>query len=98
VGKVGSAFSAFENNPALMKRVQGWLTLFWLVMIPVSAVTGLVRSVSYISYLSLIALVLSQGAWWAAASVEARQEAEDVPSEVVEKLVEETDIEPTDPN
>jgi hypothetical protein len=81
------------DNPHVMKRVQGWLTLFWIVMIPISAVTGLVRSVSYISYLSLIALVLSQGAWWAAASVEARQAAEDVPGDVIEKLVEETDVE-----
>jgi hypothetical protein len=94
--KLRSALGAFENNPALMKRIQGWLTLFWLIMIPVSGITGLVKSVSYISYLSLIALVLSQGAWWAAASVEARQEAEDVPSDVVEKLVEETDVESTD--
>jgi hypothetical protein len=94
VEKLRSARGKFENNPALMKRVQGWLTLFWLVMIPVSSITGLVKSVSYVSYLSLIALVLSQGAWWAAASVEARQEAEDVPGEVVEKLVDETDVTP----
>lgn len=81
-----------------MKRIQGWLTIFWIVMIPVSAVTGLVRSVSYISYLSLIALVLSQGAWWAAASVEARQAAEDVAGEVVEKVVKETDVQPSGSN
>jgi hypothetical protein len=93
VEKLGSAWASFQDNPALMKRVQGWMTLFWLVMIPVSGVTGLVKDVSYISYLSLIALVLSQGAWWAAASVEARQEAEDVPAEVVEKLVDQTDVE-----
>jgi hypothetical protein len=90
---IRSWLTSFENDPALMKRVQGWLTVFWVVMIPVSAVTGLVRSVSYICYLSLIALVLSQGAWWAAASVEARQAAEDTAGDVVEKLVEETDVE-----
>lgn len=78
-----------------MRKVQGWATLFWIVMIPVAGVTGLVKSTSFISYLSLIALVLSQGAWWAAASVEARQAAEDVAGEVVEKMVAETDVDKT---
>lgn len=83
------------NDPKLMKTVQGWMTVFWMVMIPVSIVTGLINSVAYVSVLSLIALVLSQGAWWAAASVEARQAAEDVPSEVVERMVRETDVDGT---
>jgi hypothetical protein len=85
---VSGAYEPLVTSP------ERWLTVFWVVMIPVSAVTGLVRSVSYISYLSLIALVLSQGAGWAAASVEARQAAEDTAGDVVEKLVEETDVEP----
>lgn len=79
--------------PRRMKRIQGFLTLFWVALIPVAFVTGLVHSVSFVSLLSLIALVLSQGAWWAAASVEARQADEDVPADVVRKLVKETDVE-----
>jgi hypothetical protein len=77
-----------------MRRWQGVLTIFWLAMIPISFVTGLVNSVSFVSALSLWALVASHGAWWAAASVEAKQVEEDVAGEVVEKIVDETTVEP----
>jgi hypothetical protein len=81
-----------KENPVLMRRLQGWLTLLWVVMIPVSLATGWVKSVTFVSALSLWALVASHGAWWAAASVEARQAEEDVPADVVEKIVEKTDV------
>ena len=31
-----------------MRRVNGWLTIFWVAMIPVSLVTGWVKSVVYV--------------------------------------------------
>jgi hypothetical protein len=80
------------ENPLLMRRAQGWLTLLWVVMIPASLLTGWVKSVTFVSALSLWALVASHGAWWAAASVEVRQAEENVPADVVEKIVEETDV------
>lgn len=85
---------SFLKDPSFMKRAQGGLTLFWLLMIPVSIITGWINSVAYVSALSLWALVASHGAWWAAASVEAQQLEEDVATDVVEKLVEETDVSP----
>jgi hypothetical protein len=65
-------------------RLQAALTIFWLAMIPVSLATGWVKSVTYVSALSLWALVASHGAWWAAS----RAAEEDV----VEQLVEQTEL------
>lgn len=73
------------------KRTQGILTMFWISMIPVSLATGWVKSVTYVSALSLWALVASHGAWWAAAGVA----EEPVAAEVVEGIVEETNVQPS---
>jgi hypothetical protein len=81
-----------QEEPVLMRRAQGWLTLLWLVMIPVSLATGWVKSVTFVSALSLWALVASHGAWWAAASVECRQAEENVAKDVVEEIVQKTDV------
>ncbi|HEY4452331.1 MAG TPA: hypothetical protein VGN13_12150 [Solirubrobacteraceae bacterium] len=81
------------EQPMIMRRAQGWLTLLWVAMIPLSLLTGWVKSVTFVSALSLWALVASHGAWWAAASVECRQTEEDLAAEVVEKIVETTDLE-----
>ncbi|MCW3069161.1 MAG: hypothetical protein JWL67_1786 [Solirubrobacterales bacterium] len=82
-----------HEEPTLMRRAQGLLTILWVVMIPLALATGWVKSVTFVSALSLWALVASHGAWWAAASVECRQAEEDIPAEVVEEIVEETDVE-----
>jgi hypothetical protein len=83
------------EQPMIMRRAQGWLTVLWVAMIPLSLLTGWVKSVTFVSALSLWALVASHGAWWAAASVECRQAEEDLASDVVEKIVETTDVEDT---
>ena len=75
-----------------MRQVQGCITIFWTLMIPVSYATGWVDRVSYVSGLSLWALVASHGAWWAAASVETKQMEEDLSTEVVDAMIEETDV------
>jgi hypothetical protein len=81
------------EQPKLMRQVQGWLTLMWVAIIPVALALGWVKSVTFVSALSLWALVASHGAWWAAASVECKQDEEDIAAEVVEKVVEKTDVE-----
>jgi hypothetical protein len=57
----------------MMRRVNGWLTLFWSAMIPVSAVLGWLSSVAYVSALSLWALVSGHWAAWQAARVQVTQ-------------------------
>jgi hypothetical protein len=84
-----------------MRRLNGWLTWFWIAMIPLSIITGWVRSVTYVSALSLWALVSGHWSTWQAARVEVTQqreaaEREDHPVEqrVVEALVAQTELSP----
>ena len=88
------------SNPKIMRAVNGWLTLFWVAMIPVSFLTGLAKAVSYVTALSLWALVASHWAVWQASRVEVKQliieaekELEDIPGEVVAAMVEKTSVE-----
>lgn len=100
--QVKSLWAMVQGDPVFMRRVNGWFTLFWLVMIPISLVTHWVTSVVYVSALSLWALVSGHWSAWQAARVEVNQQAEererakqDVPGEVVERLVRETDVQPS---
>lgn len=84
-----------------MRRVNGWLTVCWIVMIPVSILTGWISSVTYVAALSLWALVSGHWSAWQAARVEVEQareaekrEQEDLAGEVVARVVEETEVEP----
>jgi hypothetical protein len=85
-----------------MRRVNGWLTVFWLAMIPLSLATGWVKSVVYVSALSLWALVSGHWSAWQAARVEVNQQVEmeahqneDLPGEIVNRVIEQTDVKPS---
>jgi hypothetical protein len=95
-----SLWASVQGDPVFMRRVNGWLTIFWVVMIPISLVTHWVSSVVYVSALSLWALVSGHWSAWQAARVEvaqqeeaARREREDIPGDVVQALVARTTIE-----
>jgi hypothetical protein len=101
MGTIKSLWASVQGDPAIMRSVNGWLTIFWIAMIPVSIATGWISSVQYVSALSLWALVSGHWSAWQAARVEVEQqreaqELEDHPTEtrVVEALVEQTNIEP----
>jgi len=88
-----------QGDPVFMRRVNGWLTMFWIAMIPVSYLASWLNSVVYVSALSLWALVSGHWAAWQAARVEVAQDRElqkqrDEPIEerVVDKIVERTDV------
>jgi hypothetical protein len=92
-------WAAARGDPTFMRSLNGWLTIFWVAMIPVSYQLGWLKSVTYVSALSLWALVSGHWSTWQAARVEETQqeEAEElaqnpVENRVVEKLVEETEI------
>ena len=98
---VKSLWAAVQGDPAFMRRVNGWLAVFWIVMIPISLMMGWLNSVVYVSALSLWALVSGHWSAWQAALVEVKQEEEaqkangdDVPQKVVEKILDETDVQP----
>jgi hypothetical protein len=99
MGPVKSLWAAVQGDPIFMRRVNGWLTIFWLIMIPVSLATGWVTSVVYVSALSLWALVSGHWSAWQAARVEVNQyvemqahESEDLAGDVVARVIEETDV------
>ena len=71
-----SLWASVQGDPVFMRRVNGWFTIFWLVMIPVSLLTHWVNSVVYVSALSLWALVSGHWSAWQAARVEVKQHEE----------------------
>jgi hypothetical protein len=90
-----------QGDPTFMRRLNGWLTIFWIAMIPVSFGLHWLSSVVYVSALSLWALVAGHWSPWQAARVEVAQQREakrihDHPIEdkVVQKLVEQTNVQP----
>jgi len=92
-------WASVQGDPVFMRRVNGWLTIFWLAMIPVSYELGWLKSVVYVSALSLWALVSGHWSAWQASRVEVaqaremeRQEKEPVEEKVVAKIVEETEV------
>jgi len=94
-----SLWASIQGDPVFMRRVNGWFTLFWIAMIPLSLAMGWLHSVAFVSALSLWALVSGHWSTWQAARVEVTQqkEAEEreqnpVEERVVDKLVSETEI------
>jgi uncharacterized membrane protein len=89
------------GDPVFMRRVNGCLTLFWILMIPISIATHWISSVAYVAALSLWALVSGHWAAWQAARVEVNQRREekehreeDVAGKIIERMVDETEIQP----
>ncbi len=80
-----------------MRRLNGWLTIFWLLMIPVSIWTHWISSVAYVAALTLWGLVSGHWSAWQAARVEVKQEAEgerreEVAEEIVEKIANQSGV------
>ena len=98
---VKRVWASVQGDPVFMRRVNGFLALFWVAMIPVSYFAGWLSSVTYVSALSLWALVSGHWSTWQAARVEVAQQKEiqdrqehPVEERVVATLVEKTDLEP----
>ncbi len=98
-GLIKSLWGSVQGDPVFMRRLNGWLTMFWIAMIPISFELGWLKSVTYVSALSLWALVSGHWSTWQAARVEVTQqeqaqEVADNPIEerVVERIVAETDV------
>ena len=100
---IKSLWASVQGDPVFMRRVNGWMTVFWILMIPVSIVFGLLSSVAYVSALSLWALVSGHWSAWQAARVEVEQLAEakareenPIEERVVETIIERTDVAPAE--
>lgn len=99
---IRSLWASIQGSPKFMRKVNGYLALFWIAMIPISFAFGWLSSVTYVSALSLWALVSGHWSAWQAARVEVTQdeeakarEAHPVEEAVVDAIVERTTVEPT---
>lgn len=95
MGVIRSLWSSVQGDPVFMRRVNGWFTIFWLVMIPVSIWTHWISSVTYVAALALWGLVSGHWSGWQAARVEVKQEheearREEVAEEIVQKVTEQS--------
>jgi hypothetical protein len=98
---VRSLWASVQGDPRFMRRLNGWLTIGWVVMIPISYGLGWLRSVAFVSALSLWALVSGHWSTWQAARVEVAQQkqmdeerAEPLEERVVQAIVEHTSVKP----
>src|SRR4051812_50212593 len=73
---IRTLWASTRGDPVFMRRLNGWLTVFWLLMIPVSIWTHWISSVAYVAALTLWGLVSGHWSAWQAARVEVKQEAE----------------------
>jgi hypothetical protein len=94
-----SLWASVQGDPVFMRRVNGWLAVFWVGMIPISLYTGWVKSVVYVSALSLWALVSGHWSAWQAARVEVEQQSEalalekaDLAGDIVKRILAETTL------
>jgi hypothetical protein len=83
-----------EIPPVWMRRINGISVILWLVVTVVQNFTDWAESVAYVSNLSTWALVMSSLGAWQASRVEVNMADADVASEVVDAIVEKTEINP----
>ncbi len=85
---VKSLWASVQKDPKLMRKVNGWSVWLWILMVPISLVTGLIKSLVFISAMSLWALVTGHLAAWQASRVEVAQEEDANVSDVLEEVQE----------
>lgn len=61
-------------TPSFVKSLNGWLTVAWIVMVPVALLSGLKSSLVFIVLISLWANIAGHFAGWVSGRVEVRQE------------------------
>ena len=76
MGPIKSLWAMVQGDPVFMRRVNGWLAIAWLLMIPVSIEAHWLDKVQYVSALSIWALVSGRWSAWQAARVEVNQQQE----------------------
>lgn len=98
MNKIKSIWNMVQGDPKFMRKVNGWLTIFWIAMIPLAFIMGWLESVIFVSALSLWALVSGHWSAWQAARVEVEQEREkkeDSEEKMIKRVVRETNIKRT---
>jgi len=81
---IKSLWAMVQGDPVFMRRVNGWLTILWLLMVPVAILTGWIYSLAFISAISIYANVSGHLAAWQASRVEVVQNEDANVAEVLE--------------
>lgn len=95
MNSVKSLWGMVQGDPVFMRKINGWFTIFWIFMIPVSFGMHWLSSVTYVSGLSLWALVSGHWSAWQAARVEVAQQKEekrDTEGAIVKRLIAESNL------
>lgn len=95
MNSVKSLWSMVQADPKFMRKINGWFTILWIVMIPIYFTMHWLSSVTYVSALSLWALVSGHWSAWQAARVEVAQQKEekkDTEGRIVKRIIKETNI------
>jgi len=92
---IRTLWASTRGDPTFMRRLNGWLTVFWIAMIPVSIWTHWISSITYVAALTLWGLVSGHWSAWQAARVEVKQEAqeerhEEVADQMLTRIAERT--------
>ncbi len=87
-------WSKIQEDPSFSKRFHGWATIFCIILIPISLVTGWINSVTFVAVLSLWALVSGHWSAWQSARVEVVQFEDANVSDVLEAVEEMKDGDP----
>lgn len=90
-----SLWDMIQGDPKFMRKVNGWLAIFWIAMIPTAFVMGWLKSVTFVSALSLWALVSGHWSAWQAARVEVEQQREveeDTEGKIAKRIIKETNL------
>ena len=94
-----SLWSFIQGGPVFMQRVNGWLTIVWIAMIPNSIATGWINSVAYVASLSLghsYRVTRRPGRrpeWKSPRGRKRSGGSEDTAGEIVDRVVEQTTVE-----
>src|SRR5665213_660312 len=60
------------TDPVKFRRINGWMVVFWTLMLPFSIITGLWTLVAYVSLLSIYANWATHLGVWAASRAEVK--------------------------
>lgn len=81
-------FLGILESPLAMRRFNGWATVFWIIMIPISIATGWIALVTFLGAISLWALVAGHLGAWQSARVECKQQEDADVQEVLDVVKE----------
>jgi hypothetical protein len=77
----GMKIFALFGRPSFLRAFHGWCTVFWLPVTGLAFWTGWLKSVTFVSLMSMVALFLGSFSAWQAARVEVKQEEQAEASE-----------------